>query len=229
MITNETPPRACLADFGLSVLIPGTQGTVTTTTAGGTPFYMAPELLLPRKFNKTSAHPTKPGDIYAFGMTMFEVLTGFQPFYDKDLNSFEIVLHVANGGRPTKPENFEQIGFGDGTWELVKECWVEESESRPTIEQVLSHLKRVAASSTVVGPIPKIPDNYLDSYSTSKRFVFLARNKSHLDLKGTMNLPPRRTASSDDLATIGTVSASRTVSTSSDSTLASSDGYGSGS
>ena len=190
---------------------------------------MAPELLLPKRFNRTSAQPTKPADIYAFGMVIFEVLTGFQPFCDRNLPGFEIVFHVADGGRPTKPENFEQIGFGDGTWELVKECWVEESESRPTIEQVLSHLTRVAASSTVVGPIPDIPYNRLESDPSSKRFMLLARNKSHLALEDTINLPRRMTASSDDLATIGTASASRTVSASSNSTLASSDGYGSGS
>lgn len=198
---------------------------------------MAPQLLLPKKFNNTSAQPTKPADIYAFGMVIFEVLTGFQPFYDRNWQIFEMALHVLEGARPTKPDNLEQIGFGGGTWELVEECWIEDPKGRPTIEQVLTHLTRVAATSTVVGPTPElvIPRNPHEFDSSCKRFDFLPRHNSHLDLEGAMILPQQRTASLDDLtvladqfatdATIGTVSAasvSSKISTSSNSTLGSS-------
>jgi serine/threonine protein kinase len=48
LITNETPVRVCLADFGLSTLTPSIPGETATITAGGTPVYMAPELLCPQ-------------------------------------------------------------------------------------------------------------------------------------------------------------------------------------
>jgi serine/threonine protein kinase len=152
LITNETPPRACLADFGLSTLIPGTQGGMSTITDGGTPMFMAPELLCPSKFGKKSSRPTQPGDIYALGLVIYEVLTGSHPFHDKMWGEPEIVFHVMTGVRPTKPVDAEQIGFGDGTWELAEECWIEESTRRPTIDKVLTHLTRVAAHSKIVGP-----------------------------------------------------------------------------
>ena len=149
LITNETPARACLADFGLSTLTPSAPGGITTTTAGGTPLYMAPELLNPGKFGKTTSRPTQPADIYALGMVIYEVLTGFDPFYDQRFGTFQLVCNVVGGARPTKPDNAEEIGFGNGTWDLVKECWRERSTKRPTVERVLAHLARVSESSEV--------------------------------------------------------------------------------
>jgi serine/threonine protein kinase len=125
---------------------------MATVTDGGTPMFMAPELLCPSKFNKTSSRPTQPGDIYALGLVIYEVLTGFQPFREEKWGECEVVFHVMNGVRPTKPADAEQIGFGDGTWELVEECWIEDSTRRPTIDQVLRHLTHVAACLKIVGP-----------------------------------------------------------------------------
>ena len=119
---------------------------MSTTTAGGTPHYMAPELLSPDKYGEKNSRPTKPADIYAFGMVIYEVLTGFDPFYDKNLEALQLVCPVVNGLRPTKPSNAKDIGFGSGTWQLVKKCWEEKSKKRPTIERVLAHLAGVTNS-----------------------------------------------------------------------------------
>ena len=228
LVTNDNPPRACLADFGLSTLTLNTQGATITITSGGTPSYMAPELLLPKKFNKESAQPTKPADIYAFGMVIFEVLTGTKVFSNWQI--FEIVFCVVDGERPTKPDDIQKVGLGGGTWELVEDCWIQEPERRPTIEQVLAHLTLVAASSTDVGPIPEIPHNCQELDSSSKRFMFLPDDNSQLDLEGTLTLPQRKTASLDDLtisanqlaaaATIGTISPASTIRLSSNTTSA---------
>ena len=76
---------------------------------------MAPELLDPDKFKKTNSRPTKPADMYAFGMVIYEVLTGLDPFYDKNLGTFQLARRVSGGLRPTKPSNAKDIGFGNGT------------------------------------------------------------------------------------------------------------------
>ena len=120
---------------------------MTTTTGGGTPPYMAPELLDPGKFGKTSSRPTQPGDIYALGMVIYEVLTGLDPFHDQQLGKYQVICRVVGGARPTKPDNAEEVGFGSGTWELVKECWREKATKRPTVERVLAHLTHVSTSS----------------------------------------------------------------------------------
>ena len=119
--------------------------------------FMAPELLCPGAFNRPGARPTQPADIYALGMVIYEVLTGSQPFHEEGWKEFEIVYHVMCGVRPTKPANVEQIGFVNGTWELVQECWSRESTRRPTVDRVLSHLTCAAACSKVVAPTPDKP------------------------------------------------------------------------
>ena len=177
LITNGTPPRACLADFGLSTFIPGAQGEITTATAGGTLMFMAPELLCPSQFDKSSSRPTQPADIYALGLVIYEVLTGSQPFYGKKWGEHEVVYHVMTGVRPTKPADAEEIGFGYGTWEMLEQCWVKESTRRPTIDQVLKHLARVAVYSKIVGPTPEPHESVANSAasdSSGKLFMSLS-------------------------------------------------------
>ena len=156
---------------------------MTTTTCGGTPVFMAPELLCPGTFNRLSARPTQPTDIYALGMVIYEVLTGSQPFQEERWREYEIAHHVMNGVRPTKPANVEQVGFVDGIWELVQECWSEESTERPTIDQVLTHLACVAVYSKVVGPTPDKPRenavNSTGSGSSSKPSIPPSYDCSH--------------------------------------------------
>jgi len=153
---------------------------------------MAPELLYPSRFNQSSARPTQPADIYAFGMVMYEVLTGSQPFYDQKWVVSELTYRVVDGERPAKPGNAEQVGFGGGTWELMEECWMEEPTRRPAIDRVLAHLARVAASSTVVDPTPEEPhestSDSLKSGSSSKLSILLACYDSHLYTQGKIRL-----------------------------------------
>ena len=50
---------------------------------------MAPELLYPAKFGLEKGVPSKEGDVYALGMTMYQVLTGQVPFHSKKV--FEVI------------------------------------------------------------------------------------------------------------------------------------------
>ena len=167
---------------------------MTTVTPGGTPMFMAPELLCPTKFNGTSSRPTQPADIYALGMVIYEVLTGFQPFHEERWREYEITHHVVTGVRPAEPADPEQIGFVDGIWELVQECWNGEPTRRPTIDQVLTNLARVAAYSKVVGPTPdKPPENVSStgSGSSSKLFTRPSYDCSHLSARSYTAIPIR--------------------------------------
>ncbi|MBL8209557.1 MAG: protein kinase [Bryobacterales bacterium] len=77
--TPQGPPRAVILDFGLAKAPPGQEGHDTLSAshhAIGTPSYMAPEQIE----NGTVSPRT---DIYAFGVVLFEMVTGRVPFTDK--------------------------------------------------------------------------------------------------------------------------------------------------
>ena len=220
-MTNETPSRACLADFGLSTFTPGTQGAATTNTNGGTAIFMAPELMYPSMFNKLSARPTQPTDIYALGMTIYEVLTGFYPFHEQKWTEHELAHNVVTGVRPTKPADAERIGFTDGIWELVQECWDGESTKRPKIDQVLTLLARVAAYSEVVDPTPDKPRERAESVESdfsSKLIIYPSHDGAHLGAQGKIRLflsKSKFTGSKDSTSLAGPRSVASTVSTAS--------------
>ena len=123
----------------------------------GTLSHMAPELLYPEKFDLFGCNVSKQADIYAFGMVVYEVLTGYHPFGAEKFRGPEIILRVLDGKRPRKPEKVGNIGFGGGTWELVQQCWHQDREERPTVEKISEHFQRVARTSLAVPPGPTMP------------------------------------------------------------------------
>ena len=44
------------------------------------------------------------------------------------------------GVRPKKPENATQLGFTEVLWDTVKQCWREDWNARPGVEDILSCL-----------------------------------------------------------------------------------------
>jgi len=109
---------------------------------------MAPELY-------RGDNPSKSTDIYAFGIVIYEVVTGARPFGQRGF--MELPLLTAEGWRPPRLEDTVAM-FGEGTWEFIEKCWDENSEQRPTAGEALEHFKRVAATSTDVnpGPVPSV-------------------------------------------------------------------------
>jgi len=74
-MTNEKPPKACLADFGFTTMVldPHNPMSSSFTLEGGTLTFMAPELLTPSRYGLKNSIPTKEGDIYAFGLVILQV------------------------------------------------------------------------------------------------------------------------------------------------------------
>ena len=119
--------------------------------AGSTSGYMAPELF------PEDARLSKEADMYAFGMVVYEAITGAHPFGRRRVE--ELFLLTTRGIRPNKPEDPIAIGFGEGTWEFAERCWDRDWGRRPTAREALEHFKRVAKTSTVVDPGSTIPVN----------------------------------------------------------------------
>ena len=144
LITNGTPPRARISDFGLSAIV----GTPAEGAVGGTIGWMAPELLLP------GDRVSKEADMYAFGMVVYEVIAGVRPYGLYEAR--EIQTLTIQGWRPPRPNAPMPAGFGQGTWEFVERCWDGNSIQRPSARAALEHFERVTRTSTVVDPSPAL-------------------------------------------------------------------------
>ncbi|KAF9789222.1 kinase-like domain-containing protein [Thelephora terrestris] len=145
LMTNDTPPTACLADFGFTTLVldPLNPMSSSLTLQGGTMAFMAPELLAPSNYGLKNSVPTQEADIYAFGLVLFQVLTGDQPF--RTYTPQELGYYVSVGIRPDKPANAKEIGISNALWKLMQVCWHRNIEGRPQIQKVVKGVGNAAA------------------------------------------------------------------------------------
>ena len=152
LIKNGASPQACISDFSSSAITPTMSFATPNSVDGhkGTRSHMAPELLLPTKFGRLNGQVSKQTDVYAFGVVVYEVLVGHTPFSDEGRGTVEIATLIIEGKRASKPGKADDIGFGEGTWELVQRCWHEDQDKRPTVEHIRQHFEHVAGTSAAI-------------------------------------------------------------------------------
>ncbi|KAH8118250.1 kinase-like domain-containing protein, partial [Phellopilus nigrolimitatus] len=130
--------KPLLADFGTSRIF-GTKG-FTTQNIMGTCRWMAVELLLatsgPDSGASLSDSPmrtTKASDIWAFAMTVLEVMTGRCPFSEYS-NDAAVFLDVfLKDVRPAKPP----VSYvSDALWTVLEHCWLRDPAIRPDARRV---------------------------------------------------------------------------------------------
>ena len=164
-MSNDNPPRACLADFGFMTMVPDPSQPMSCSAQleGGTTMFMSPELLVPSKFGCKDSVPTPEADIYAFGLVIYQVcdqdrsylsftyvvqvLTGDIPW--RSLRIAELAFKVVEGVRPAKPENASKIGFSDSLWDFVGRCWDGNMELRPKIGEVVAEVSKEPISDSM--------------------------------------------------------------------------------
>ena len=167
ILIDETG-HARLADFGLLAIIwNGTSHTSSSLlTQGGTVQWMSPELFYPEKFGLKDSRPTKHSDCYAFGMVIYEVLSGQAPFHRSNL--YTVVAKVSGGERPRRPRGTEGEWFTKDVWRILEHCWAPKPDDRPRIEDVLRCLEDVSMFWTPLCrmvPNPQTADSPTRSYS----------------------------------------------------------------
>ena len=146
---------------------------------GDTSDYMAPEIL------REGVRSSKEADMYAFGIVVYEVITGIRPFGKR--REAEVVLHTTRGNRPNRPEDPVAVGFSQGTWEFVDQCWDRDQERRPTAREALEHFERVAKTSTVINPGPTIPDHKAAGEASSRLDT---DSKDYCEFRGHYQVSP---------------------------------------
>ncbi|KAJ6571609.1 kinase-like domain-containing protein [Mycena capillaripes] len=128
--------RACIADFGLSSVVDAMSVKFTHSTANmecGTLRWQAPELLRGDRENHFGS------DIYAFACVCYEIVTQKVPFHE--LYERAIPFKVASEGvRPSRPPSWPDTAAYNSIWGLLQDCWKEDPESRPTIQEIIQRL-----------------------------------------------------------------------------------------
>jgi len=111
---------------------------------------MSPELLAPERFGFEESRPTVESDCYAFGMVVYEVLTGLLPF--STCQEASMVRRVLAGERPGRPQGPEGNPLTDRLWGVVCSCWNTRTGDRPSIKAALLGLEGDPFGSTPIPP-----------------------------------------------------------------------------
>ncbi|XP_027368938.1 uncharacterized protein LOC113874890 isoform X2 [Abrus precatorius] len=128
-------PVCKIGDLGLSKV---KQHTLVSGGVRGTLPWMAPELLS-GKSNMVS----EKIDVYSFGIVMWEVLTGNEPY--ADMHCASIIGGIVNNTlRPQIPT------WCDPEWKsLMESCWASDPAERPSFSEISKKLRTMAASMNV--------------------------------------------------------------------------------
>ncbi|HXT94173.1 MAG TPA: serine/threonine-protein kinase, partial [Trebonia sp.] len=116
--------QARLADFGIA-RVAGESPATTTGMVIGTIGFMSPEVI-------KGEEPGPACDVYAVGITLYELLTGAQPFTGQAVAVMRSHLDVM----PARPD-----GMPDRMWALLSACLNKEPAARPPAAVVARALR----------------------------------------------------------------------------------------
>ncbi|KAK1591953.1 hypothetical protein Q3G72_016560 [Acer saccharum] len=120
-------PICKVGDFGLSRI---KRNTLVSGGVRGTLPWMAPELL-----NGSSSRVSEKVDVFSFGIAMWEILTGEEPYANMHCGAI-IGGIVSNTLRPPIPERC------DPEWKkLMEDCWSFDPASRPSFTEITDRLR----------------------------------------------------------------------------------------
>eukprot|EP01125_Pyxidicula_operculata_P008052 TRINITY_DN2723_c0_g2_i1.p1 TRINITY_DN2723_c0_g2~~TRINITY_DN2723_c0_g2_i1.p1 ORF type:complete len:520 (-),score=121.37 TRINITY_DN2723_c0_g2_i1:64-1623(-) len=125
-----------ICDFGLSAF----QFTKTLQDNGvapGTPLWMAPEVLQGQPLSEKA-------DIYSYGIVLWEMLTGKEPFEEHDDYNTFVKAVCEEGERPSLPEDMHPC-----LKKLLEDCWQPKADKRPSFEEIIARLNVAMVDCTI--------------------------------------------------------------------------------
>lgn len=131
---------AKITDFDQSIISDCSLLFSATSQMGGTLRWMAPELVMdPETTNQRS----KRTDIYALGMTFFEIVTGTIPYFPECRIDYQIFTKLSRKELPKQTMDFTRNERGERMWALLVQCWDHNPAARPMAYYVLDELQHL--------------------------------------------------------------------------------------
>lgn len=120
-----------IADLGLSVPVDNSlyRKSLNSSEIYGVIPYVAPEILRFQPY-------TTAADVYSFGMILWEIISRKRPFSSRQHDA-HLIIDICNGIRPAV-----QTGTPNCYVDLMKKCWSNDPNQRPTMENVVDVLMR---------------------------------------------------------------------------------------
>ncbi|GBC52738.2 kinase-like domain-containing protein [Rhizophagus irregularis DAOM 181602=DAOM 197198] len=147
--------NAKITDFGISK-DQNNQTSMAYIGNFGVIAYMEPKRLINPKFPYT-----KSSDIYSFGVLMWEISSGFPPFKDND-NRVALAISINTGIREVTA-----LGTPEEYGKLYKNCWNQEPEQRPTINEILNEFEKMGFGNNVTSNLVEDNDNLTSELQAS--------------------------------------------------------------
>ena len=153
LITNEGSVKLC--DFGVAAQL--NQSTLRRQTMAGTPYWMAPEVIMEGVYYDTKV------DIWSLGITAYEIATGNPPYCEVEaLRAMQLITK-------SKPPRLESRSYTPLLKEFIALCLDEDPKERLSAEE-LSKTKFIKAHKlTPVSILKELISRYL---------LFRDRNKA---------------------------------------------------
>jgi hypothetical protein len=127
-----------------------TRAITTTTGEAGNPRWLAPEIV------SGEGSPSVAGDVFAYGVVLWELMTWQFPWADKTV--WGIVNIVGRGERLRVPRREEMPGpdggeFGgyDGYVRLMEKCWAQKAGDRPGFGDIIGDIRKIKEACGYVG------------------------------------------------------------------------------
>lgn len=145
-----------IGDFGLHGIRAGAASNADVARQRRAALWRAPELL--RDVN-APAQGTPKGDVYAFGIVLYEIIGRKGPWGETNYTDDEIVRLVMNppttdASHPYRPAA-ETLSIPDYMLHTLNSCWSEQPDQRPDVRLIRMHLRPMQAGQ------PNIIDNML--------------------------------------------------------------------
>ncbi|KAG2359809.1 kinase-like domain-containing protein [Suillus spraguei] len=125
--------RACLADYGLALIVASSTDMQTSTTqsvgSSSAARWAAPELFSSDE-DETEVQPTKSSDVYSLGCIMLQILVGRLPYWWLR-QSFHVNIAQMSGRLPMRDDpNVPKLEVSHQIF--LKRCWESLPLSRPS-------------------------------------------------------------------------------------------------